>query len=434
MEAELLSFINCLKKYKLSEVSPESLEDAWYCVLHSKPAKRTQKRTFQCSFNIHPIGKAFVHLRNASPPHVKSAISAALKYTKQWWSKSTDTYLFPAFAITVFLYGIPDNGFKPIPDTLPEHVMKVYHEVYNWEGPDIFTKYTVCSDQHTVLGASNGVGRKSPYGRPLFALWNSAVRPYVKGHETIFSDYIKFNIPALPLEYVEKHTKSLVDFGNGDIDEKALWASTIDVLKNGLHLMTPPPCTHWVEKPPRAKYDDSVLHPHPKARYNFRHSALENGWPIDTMVSGIQKMIRRSKLKEALWITCRLLSFALFHVEANGMWSIHSGAQGKVTNLMNRLLIIKAEDCFPDACLFINVSKHIENARKVLLDLKDGQPKELYMERFEIITTYIVAVVAVLVSAPKGRLVDTRPRMFGKYYKKAEGSLEIVSKKRKSVC
>ena len=58
MEAELLSFINCLKKYKLSEVSPESLEDAWYCVLHSKPNKRTQKRTFQCSFNIHPIGKA----------------------------------------------------------------------------------------------------------------------------------------------------------------------------------------------------------------------------------------------------------------------------------------------------------------------------------------------------------------------------------------
>ena len=422
-----MEFETVLKKYKLNEISSNALEDAWYSILHSKPGKRTERRVFQQTFSSHPVCKSFGLMKAAAPKHVKPAITCCLKYSKQWWSKATDTYLFPSFAVTLFLQSAADSGYVPIPSCTKENALNLYNHIVNATGPDDFTQYIVCSDQHTSAGAYT---RDTPYAAPLFAMWGSVVRPTVLGHEYIFKEYIKLCVPHMPDEYVDLQAKAMVRFGRGDMSEECLWRATVDTVKSGLGLLGPPMPKLLNNK---CTYDDSVKHPNPKVKFHFRYSIMPGLWPTDVVVSGLQKMIRRARLGDALWMTSQLLCFALFHKEVNDLWTIFAGAQAKVTNLLNRILVIVAEDCYPDASLFVAVAANVERSRKVLFDLKDAQTQELYMERFSIICSYVMATVTVLVAAPKARVVDTRMRMFGKHYKQAEQSMAVESKKRKQM-
>jgi hypothetical protein len=420
---------DCLKLFKAGKCSADAVEDVWYGLMHCKPGKRTTRRVFQTAFGSHPISDGFTKLRAAAPTSMKPAISACLKYTKQWWSKSTDTYLFPSLAITLFLQSTTDSGYETIPLSSKQAALDIYNTMVQTDEPNAFTRYVVCSDQHTAAGASAGIGRDSPYAAPLFAMWGSAVRPSAFPKNHIFSDYIRLSVPQLPLPFVTEQAKNMVAFGDGHMSEEELWKNTLGVLRDGLGLMPPP-------LPPPVKattvtYDDTIKHPDARAKFHFRHAIVPGGWPVDTIVSGLQKMIRRANLKHVLWMAAQLLSFALFHIETNSLWSIHPGAQAKVTNLLNRLLVIVAEDCHPNAALFISTSQHVESARGALLGLKDAQTDALYLERFGILCQHVFSTVAVLSGALKARVVDTQMRAYGKYYRKAEESVEVISKKRK---
>jgi len=234
----------------------------------------------------------------------------------------------------------------------------------------------------------------------------------------------------MPTSTSEQHGRVMIEYGKGKITEEELWEYTLVGLREGLGLMAPPLLRETSTS--SVHYDENVRHPNPNAKYSFKHSRVSaSQWPIDTIVSGLRKMIRRSKLKHALWMTSQLLSFALFHIEVNGLWAIHSGAQGKVTNLLNRLVIIAAEDCLPDSSLIVVTANKVANSKKIIIDLKNAQTKDLYMERFKLICGHILPIVAILAGAPKARLVHTRMRVFGEHYEKAYESLEFVTLKRK---
>ncbi len=429
MESSLVSFINYLQKFKRNEISNNQLENSWYELMHCKPHKKTHRRVFQSSFASHPMNKGFVHLREACSPKMKPAMTVCLKYTKEWWTKSTDTYLFPSLAITLFLSASPSNWTIPF----SEKGFEIYSELVDETCPSSFVQHVVCSDQHTSMGAANGIGKNSRYAAPLFYMWGSAVRPIAHGQEYIFSSAIKSEVPIMPSSTVEGHGNAMVKYGEGKITEEELWEYTLVGLREGLGLMAPS-LLCAIPKSGSVHYDENVKHPNPNAKYNFRHSEVSaSQWPIDTIVSGLQKMIRRSKLKHALWMTSQLLSFALFHVEVNELWAIHSGAQGKVTNLLNRLVIIAAEDCLPDISLIVTTANKVANSKKIITDLKNAQTKDFYMERFKLICGHILPIVAILAGAPKARLVQTRMHIFGEHYEKAYKSLEIGKRKQQTI-
>tara|TARA_B100000214_G_scaffold362064_1_gene326113 strand:- start:202 stop:621 length:420 start_codon:yes stop_codon:yes gene_type:complete len=129
--------------------------------------------------------------------------------------------------------------------------------------------------------------------------------------------------------------------------------------------------------------------------------------------------------------------FALFHTETGDeLWSIWPGAQAKVTNIMNRLVVISAEDLYPDAKMFYEITVSIESARKILLDLKIPQTKELYMKRFGILLSSLLTIVTSLIHRPKQHYIGWRLFKFGKWYEesklKLNNSEEKIEKKRKS--
>jgi hypothetical protein len=83
------------------------------------------------------------------------------------------------------------------------------------------------------------------------------------------------------------------------------------------------------------------------------------------------------------------------------MWTIYPQAQAKITNLINRLIVITAEDIFPDHRLFLEATHVLETARKSLLSLKEPQPADLYKQRFESMVVNVLSVVVSLVRTPK---------------------------------
>ena len=130
---------------------------------------------------------------------------------------------------------------------------------------------------------------------------------------------------------------------------------------------------------------------------------------------------------DACWCACRQLMFGLFHVETRmgdtTMWSIYPGAQAKITNMINRLIVITAEDLYPDPKLFVDITQVLELGRKKLMELKEPQQGALYHKRFEMLVHNILTVVVSLVSRPKQHYIGSRLFKFGEHYKRAEASL-----------
>ena len=358
---ELNNFVTSINDFNNKKVSAVAVEDAWYCLIHCRPQKRTERRTFQSVFSKHPIAKGFEVLRETSKQSIKPVITLCMKYSKQWWTKQTDTYLFPALAITLYLYSTPESKYA----IQAENTTKLYNNLITSEGPDKFTKYIICSDGHTSLGTQNGLGKSGPYFKPLFSLWNSVVRPLSSDVHELLRNYLHEQLPNM--ENLNARVDDIIKFGKGVITEETLWLNTV----NALDLPKPKDYNLWVEKRPKnVKYDKNIKHTVEHFKYHFRFPVIGCNWPVDTLVSGLQKMIRRSRLKDSLWIGAHLVSLGLFHIEADGMWLIPSGPQGKITNLFNRLLIICAEECVPNVSLFYTVAKEVEDARNVLKDLK----------------------------------------------------------------
>ena len=428
-----------IKKWKDGTISNDEFENEWYRMMHCKPNKKTEKRTFQTSWSTHPISKDLPTLRNAAPTHKKRAITQCIKYGKMWWTKSTDTYLFPAYAAAIFLNNFNHDTDKPVIIQVgKKQAMDIYRLMEKNAGPDDFVRKIVASDQHTTMGALNGVGKKSPYANCTFSLYHSAVRPYTRGCEWVYRDYIEFRLGHMEKKWKQKAYDNLKAFGEGTTSHSQFWDETCLVMKHGLGLMEPTPPTYWKEpKEPTRK--SLAIHPNPEAAFHFRCSPLRDGWPLDSLVSGLQKMIRRSCMFDACWCACRLLMFALFHLETRmgtaTMWSIFPGAQAKITNMINRLIIITAEDLYPDAKLFVDVTSVLEMARKSLLDLKEPQTEQLYHKRFEMLTQSILSVIVSLVSRPKQHYIGSRLFKFREHYVKAGESLsakeEEENKKRK---
>jgi len=430
-------FNDKLKLFKTGELSKDELENEWYKIMHSKPSKKTDRRVFQASWSTHPISKAIVHLRDNSPVHIKKAITRCIKYSKMWWSKSTDTYLFPSYAIALYLNSLPDRTSPVIKSVSVENALKVYADMESSDGPSLFIKYIVSSDQHTALGSKNGVGKKSPYSTCTFSLYHSAVRPYTEGCEEVFRKYIDERLPNMPDKIKEQAHKNLLSFGRGETTHMQLWDQQCVIMKAGLGLMAPKDYTYWSENTYARKQNLSLKHPNPNCMFHFRSSPLIENWNIDSLISCLQKMIRRSCLWEATWATCRFCMFALFHTEiGDEMWTIWPGAQAKVTNVINRLIVIAAEDLYPDAKMFYEITVTVESARKILLDLKTPQTKELYMKRFGILTSVLLTVVTSLIHRPKQHYIGWRLFKFGKWYEEAGKKIDIDAssevKKRKA--
>lgn len=417
-----------IKKWKDGTISNDDLENEWYRMMHSKPNKKTEKRTFQVSWSTHPISKDLPTLRNAAPVFKKKAITQCIKYGKMWWNKSTDTYLFPAYAVSIFINSLPDRDTPVIIQVGKSQAMDIYRFMESHSGPDEFIRKIVASDQHTTMGALNGVGKKSPYANCTFSLYHSAVRPYTKGCEWVYRDYIEFRLGHMEDKWKQQAYENLKAFGEGKTTHSQFWDETCLIMKHGLGLMEPTPASYWKEPKEPMRKTSEVKHPNPEAAFHFRCSPLRDGWPLDTLVSCLQKMIRRSCLFDAVWCACRLLMFGMFHLETRmgtaTMWSIYPGAQAKITNMINRLIIITAEDLYPDAKLFVDVTSVLETCRKSLIDLKEPQQEQLYHKRFEMLVQNILSVIVSLVSRPKQHYIGSRLFKFREHYKRAEKSLE----------
>ncbi len=418
-----------IKKWKDGIISNDELENEWYRMMHSKPNKKktSVKRTFQASWATHPISKDLVTLRNAAPSYKKKAITACIKYGKEWWGKTTDTYLFPAYAVSIFLSRVADTDTPVLVAVGNKQAMDVYRFMESHAGPDEFVRKIVVSDQHTAMGVLNGVGKKSPYAVPTFALYHSAVRPYTKGCEWVYRDYIEHRLGHLEPKWKQLAYDNLVKFGNGETTHEQFWDETCLIMKHGLGLMEPTPASYWKEINEPIRKNPEVKHPNPDAAFHYRCSPLRDGWSGDMLTSGLQKMIRRSCLFDACWCACRLLMFALFHQETRMgdaiVWSIYPKAQAKITNMINRLIVITTEDFYPDAKLFIDITQVLELARKQLLELKDPQQETLYYKRFEILTQNILSVIVSLISRPKQHYIGSRLFKFREHYERAEASL-----------
>lgn len=431
-------FSEKLLEYKSGKLTKDELENEWYKMMHSKPGKRTERRVFQVAWSTHPISKEIVNLRNNSPVYIKKAITVCIKYSKTWWSKTTDTYLFPSYAIALYLNSLPDRDTPIIQTVKKENAMAIYHSMEKHSGPSNFIKRIVASDQHTTLGALNGVGKKSPYATCTFSLYHSAVRPYTLGCENVFQEYLDARLPELTPMWRKTAYDNLIDFGSGKIDQEMFWEKQCMVMKMGLGLMEPTPYEYWKEKDVVRKPILGLKHPNPNAAFHFRCSPLIESWNLDSLISLLQKMIRRSCLFEATWAVCRICMFALFHMETGSpteMWTIHPPAQAKVTNVINRLIVITAEDMYPDAKLFLDITSTLEIARKCLLGLKEPQPSDLYIQRFESLVMHLVTVVVSIIERPKQHYIGSRMYKFGKWYERSktivEDSVDELNKKRK---
>ena len=269
---ELQQFLLSLDKYNKDKSTSYELEDASYRVFHCLPRKRTDKRTFQQSWSKHPIDLWFKTLRKNSEH--KGAIGACAKLAKEWWSKSTDTYLFPGAALAMFL--APEQEIEALPKTTEEKAFKIYRELLKSSGPTVFNRCYTYSDQHTAAGAYNGISKKNMLGPRIFALWNSAVRPLSDEHVNLLETYVFSKFPPMNPQLatlIKNHVDKLKSFGNGTCTEQELFVS---VMKTLTALGSPIPI-QWKDKPwPKAEYKDDVKHPL-GSLYHFRHPVLPCG-------------------------------------------------------------------------------------------------------------------------------------------------------------
>lgn len=398
--------LNSIKAFKENKLTRDEFETEWFKTLYSKPKKLNNGRLIQVAWTTHPIAQAMVDLRNHSPVAMKKSITQCIKYSKMWWSKSTDTYLFPAYALCLFLDSLPQSDLQ-ITMLDKDKTMSVWADM--WEtSPDRNEVNLIAMDQHTGQGSVNGIGKNSPYALPSFVLYHSAVRPYTNGKEDTILKYINARLPDMAQEDACVHAKHMESFGRGEINHKDLWDCMVQAIQKMGH-QAPPPPEYWkntVHNPKRKPVVD-VYHPHPQAAFHFKSSPLQDGYALDVLVSYMQKSIRRSMLWDAVWVVSRLLLFALFHHETtnNTMWTIYPSAQAKITNLINRLIVITAEDIFPDHRLFLEATHVLEAARKSLLSLKEPQPADLYKQRFESMVVNVLSVVVSLVRTPKQHYV-----------------------------
>ena len=153
-------------------MSGEELEERWYQIMHSQPSKRTEKTVFQLTFTKHSFKDALEQLKMLSPSHIKKGIHCCIKYSKQYWTKSSDTYLFPSAAITFFLYSPSPSGYELIPECTPENALDCYKSLINSPGPDDFTKY--CGTNPAI-----------------FPLWDCVGRPYVSRMAHLYKDTLE---------------------------------------------------------------------------------------------------------------------------------------------------------------------------------------------------------------------------------------------------
>lgn len=429
-------FLPHIKSFKEGKISKEEFEEKWFDLVHSKPKKLSNNRVIPESWTTHPISKAIVELRNAAPVSVKKSITQCIQYSKMWWTKSTDTYLFPTYALNLFTQSLNLN-IDCIILIDKKKSMNIYNEMNNLINPiEPFVKRIVASDQHTTIGALNGVGKKSPYAIPTFVLYHSAIRPYTLGKEQASKDYIEYRLPNLKKEFKDYSYANLKEFGEGKINEKELWDRVIKTMKEGMGLMAPTSYEYWnkTDFKPKRKILEGIHHTDERCHFHFKCTPLEDGWPLDSMISLLQKSIRRSNIFNSTWTACRILMFGLFHKKTTvpiENWCIYPSAQGKVTNLLNRILVITAEDIFPNAKVFYDVSSVIESCRKTLLLLKTPQPPDLYQERFYLIVQNVLSVIASLIQLPKQHYVGMIMFKHGKYYNNAKKILENNTVKEK---
>ena len=77
----------------------------------------------------------------------------------------------------------------------------------------------------------------------------------------------------------------------------------------------------------------------------------------------------------------------------------------------------------------------MEIARKCLLGLKEPQPSDLYIQRFESLVMHLVTVVVSIIERPKQHYIGSRMYKFGKWYERSktivEDSVDALNKKRK---
>ena len=401
-----MKITECIKKYKDNEISGEELEACWYQIMHSQPSKRTERTVFQKPFTKHVIKDALEQLKSLSPPHIKKGIQNCIKYSKQYWSKASDTYLFPSAAITFFLYSPSPSGYELIPECTPESATDCYKSLINSPGPDDFTKY--CGTNPAI-----------------FPLWDCVGRPYVSRMAHLYKDTLESTLHC-DISSDHAQLKAMVLYGQGEISDQELWEQTLHTM-HSLGIFPP-----IVQKTDRTlKYDVDVLHVDDAVKFHSRFPKLPGGWSIDLILNGVQIMIRRDRLKDALWLSSQILCCALFHKKVTDLWTLYSGGQSKITNFLNRLLVITVEDCYPDALLFVAVSSHVEEARTTLLALKTPQLSELYMERFSKLCSMVFPIVCTLCAMPKARVTVTRMQKFIQYYNQAKESLPVETKKRR---
>ena len=426
--SELQQFYVALDKYKNTKDCYE-LVDTSYKLFFCSPAKRTEKRLFQCSWNKHPIGKWFNALANAST--YKRSIKACEKLAKQWWTKSTDTYLFPAAALLFFL-SENKRDMKALPNATVENAYEVYRMVLTSSGPSEFSRKYVYADQHTALGRLNGIDKKSDLGPRLFGIWNSAVRPMSENYIDDLKIYVLSKFKGLPPTDIIIHLRNMEMFGKGELSEQDLFTEVRKVLfkyGNTFPMV-------WKEKiPAKANYSENIFHPIETCKYHFRHAILPSGtqWSQDLLISGLQKAIRRSNIDDALWCAYNLITYAEFYEKevTTGLRCVHSGAMGKVTNLLNRLVIISAEDIMPNPDLFYQCYLSTEECRVLLKQLKQPQTEELYKEKIGNIALRVTNIITALCSCEKGRLVSSTNAKYKHYYIAAESKIPEIYKKRK---
>lgn len=386
-----MNIAECIKHYQVNKLSGEELETCWYQIMHSKPSKRTKRTVFQESLTKHPFKEAMEQLKSMSPPHIKKGVQCCMKYSKQWWSKASDTYLFPSAAMTLFLYSPSPSGYELIPECTPESALDCYKSLIHSPGPDHFMRY--CGTNPAT-----------------FPLWDSVGRPASR-----------FYKEALTTTN-HTHLEAMVLYGHGNMSDEELWGRTVCTL--GVVPMA-------LQKTSTPKYDLEVQHVDDSVKYHHRFPKLPGGWSTDLLFTGLQTMIRRDRLKDALWLTSQLLCCVLFHKKVTELWTLYSGAQSKITNFLNRLLVITVEDGYPDALLFVAVSARVEDARATLLALKTPQLSELYLERFSKLCSLVFPVVCVLCAMPKARLTVMRMHKFIHFYNDAKESLPVETKKRR---
>lgn len=398
--------LSTIKAFREGNLSKEAFEYEWFKTLYSKPKKLNNGRLVQESWTSHPISQAMVELRKHAPVCIKKSITQCIKYSKMWWSKSTDTYLFPAYAMCLFLDSLHHTE-SPIKMLNKEKTMDVWKNMF-WQPYDHATVSLIAMDQHTGQGSKNGIGKGTPYALPSFVLYHSAVRPYTNGKEDTILKYIEERLPELPEDMRTIHYEAMKQFSAGMLDHKALWDSFVSCLIR-MGIPKPVPPTYWkdiIQTRP-SKTIANVYHPVSDCHFHFKCSPIRDGFALDVLISFMQKAIRRSMLWESVWVVSKLLLFALFHHETTSgtLWTIYPAAQAKVTNMINRLIVITAEDIFPDSVIFYEATHVLETARKSLLALKEPQPEDLYRQRFESLVVNVMSVVVSLVSVPKQHYV-----------------------------